>query len=138
MTSQSTENLSVLPLLNNLHSQSIVRAIPRLADPGPHRLPRGHGRSSAAFSYCASLSTPKQRPAAGCSGPKGLPTSAVQPCGGHFERLSVSGPSVLREASVDPGDVGQLALDTFELAGRGRLAGLEVDRIERAAGHEPR
>src|SRR3954470_3774751 len=81
----------------------------------------------------------EQRPAAGCSGPKGLPAWAVQLCGGHFERLWPADQACWDAgASIDPGDVGEFSLDAFELAGCGRLAGLQVDRIERAPGREPR
>src|SRR5262244_4283975 len=38
---------------------------------------------------------------------------------------------------VDPGDVAEVAAQALDLADHGSLAGLEIDRIERAAGDEP-
>ena len=39
--------------------------------------------------------------------------------------------------SVDPGDVAEIAAQAFDLADHAGLAGLEIDRVERAAGHQP-
>src|SRR6185295_1553587 len=40
--------------------------------------------------------------------------------------------------SIHPGNVGELSGHAVELAGRRRLAGLEIDRVEHPAGCEPR
>src|SRR6516162_7593506 len=48
------------------------------------------------------------------------------------------GPSSLgQHGLVDPGDVAEVAAQALDLADHGGLAGLEIDRVERAAGDEP-